>query len=500
LFDNTHIFVGHNITAFDLLFFGTHNLPWEKADFFDTLTGECIISTTGRRDVSKSLRESVRRRLDIAINKDIEHSSWNNETLTPEQISYAVEDVTHLVDLMHTQQENAKNSGQLQALEFEMRSIKAFVRMTLNGLPLKPKVLNAWLGEQLKIRSKSEIELKRLLGDINFNSPKQKLAALAAIGVQLPNTKAETFQDISMYGSGKVKEIADLFLSYSGPAQRLKMYSKEWQQQHIINEWIHPRFWSAGTDTLRMSSSDPNIQQVPGDGRKVFGGVDGHQIVWGDYSQIEVRIAAHIAQDVVLNKLLREDDVHTAVAAQVFGVDTKQVTKEQRQASKAMTFLLLFGGGSTKLHEYMRGQGSSATEGDVNNMFNNFFTSFSGLATMRRRAYALSSSRRVVSLRLPNGAKRVLVGMKNAPTVILNTMVQGTCAIGLKRALQLCYERGLMKYIGAAVHDELVATVPNDEVVEFSAALSKAMIDGMNDITPNMLVKVEVKHADFWSK
>jgi len=339
------------------------------------------------------------------------------------------------------------------------------------------------------------------LGDINFNSPVQLKKACAAVGVPLSRIqKAETLQELFTYGDGITKEIADLILGYRGPAQRLKMYSPSWQAKYITDGIVHPRFWSAGTDTLRTSSSDPNIQQVPADGRRVFGGVDGHRIVWCDYSQIEVRIAAEIARDTALIKSLKYDDVHTAIAAQVFGIDFKRVTPTQRRASKAMTFLLLFGGGASKLYQYIHGQGSNVTMEDVNKMFNDFFSSFAGLAAMRKRAYATAKNRGVVSLQLPNGAKRVLVGMKKSPPVILNTLVQGTAAIGMKRALQLCYDRGLTKYIGATVHDEIVATVPLNEVVEFKRELSEAMIDGMVDIMPEMYTRVEVKDDEYWGK
>lgn len=494
------LFVGHNITAFDLLFLGTHGIPWEMPDYYDTLTAECIISTTGRRDVSKSLRESVRRRLGIAIDKDIAHGEWNNEVLTDRQIEYAVEDIMHLIPLMETQKEKATAQEQLGALEFEMKTIKPIVRMTLNGLPLKQKILRSWLREQTKLRQSSMEKLHSILGEINLNSPVQIKKAIINLGLEFENTKVETLTEISMNTGGQAKEIADLLLDYRGPAQRLKMYNDKWQMQHMINDYIHPRFWSASTDTLRMSSSDPNIQQVPANGRKIFGNVDGYQVVWCDYSQIEVRIAAYIAQDEILMELLKTGDVHSSIASKVFGIPPEQVSKEQRNASKAMTFLLIFGGGVDKLYNYMRLSGSTMTYDEVSKMFDAFFIAFPGLMVMRQRAYAMSQNQRVIQLRLPNGAKRLLVGMKKAPTVILNTMVQGTAAIGIKRALQLCYERGLINYIGAAVHDEIVALVPNAEVEKFEEDLMKAMVDGMNEIVPNMYCKAEVKHGEQWDK
>jgi DNA polymerase I-like protein with 3'-5' exonuclease and polymerase domains len=88
--------------------------------------------------------------------------------------------------------------------------------------------------------------------------------------------------------------------------------------------------------------------------------------------------------------------------------------------------------------------------------------------------------------------------MKLSPSVILNTTVQGSAAIGMKKAILVAEERGLMEYVGATVHDELVACVPNAMVEEYSKELEEAMLEGMRQTMPGMYAKVEVKSGDYW--
>jgi DNA polymerase I-like protein with 3'-5' exonuclease and polymerase domains len=498
LFSLGKTFIGHNATAFDLIFLATHGVPWDRSKWYDTLTGECIISTTGRRDVSKSLRESVRRRLGLQIDKDIEHGKWLSKDLSDDQIFYAAEDVLHLLDLRESQIEKATDQHQLGALEMEMTLIPAVVSMTVNGLPLKLSVLKTWLeGQQNSIIEHGDALFTMVGNSFNLNSPKQIKENAEKIGIYLNSTTTEVLEDIMKAGFEPNATFAKHLIGHRVPTRRVSMYGREWQSQYIIDDWVHPRFWQAGTDTLRFSSSNPNIQQVPKDGRHIIGNLEGYSIVSADYSQIEVRIAATIGGDEAMNRILQQEDIHRGIAAQVFATKESQVTEDQRKQAKALTFALLFGGGTSVIYTYARALGSNMEMGECQQLFTDFFNTFTGLAKMRKRAFELAQHSPIITVILPNSAKRLLVGRNLTPQRILNTTVQGTAAIGLKYALKLAYDRGL-RYNGATVHDEIVAVVPNKEVEEYSRELEKAMIEGMNMAVPDMLVKVGVKHGDTW--
>ena len=492
------LFVGHNVVGFDVLFLDTHDIDWDNNRWYDTLIGEGIISTTSRHDVSRNLKNSIRRRLGMSIDKDIEHGKWTIDTLSEQQLTYAVNDVLYLQDLMREQREKAESQDQTEALDMEMELAPIVAKMTINGLPLISEYLNMWLDEQKEIEQRSREWLIEKLGPINLNSPVQLMKKFAELGLNFENTKAETLTAIAEFGEGEASEIAAHLLEYRAPAQRMKMYGESWQKQHIVDDWVHARFWQVGTDTMRFSSSNPNLQQVPKDGRKIIGNLDGVTIVNADYSQIEVRIAAQIAKDEKLIEVLDSGDVHKGIAAQIFGISEDMVTAEQRKLSKAATFTLLFGGGPKMLYEYAKNSGSHIEFDDAREIFSRFFVAFEGLKDMRYKAYGMAKNRKVVTIRLPNSAKRVLVGGNVTPTRILNTVVQGTAAIGMKYALLEADKMGLTKYIGATVHDELVAAVPDGEVEEYKKALEQAMINGMHRIFPDMKVLVEVKDGKYW--
>jgi DNA polymerase I len=492
-------FVVHNGVGFDLMFMDQAAIQWRKSQWYDTLVGETVLASTGRRDVSKSLRGSLRRRLGKDIDKDIEHGHWAVAELSDRQVEYAAQDVISLPALYRSHLAKADESGQLGALDMEMELMPIVAQMTINGLPCYAKRVEAYVEKQAASIVDSEAWLKKRFKnqDINLNSTKQLKEALAGVGIEVESTAVDVLEPIAQFG-GKAGEVVSNILQWRHGAQRVKMYSEEWRNEHITNGRIHPRFWQCSADTTRFTCSDPNLQQVPKDSRgDIIGGLPGYKIVSADYSQIEVRIAAFQAGDEVLMKQLESDDVHSAIAAAVFGIKQKDVTKEQRSIAKAMTFLLLFGGGVQRFYEYVKMSGSSITFEDASNIVYRFFTTFTGLKASRTKAERMASRPGPAFIRLPNGCRRILVGYNKKSTTILNTMVQGAAAVGIKYGMIEADRRGITKYLGGQVHDELVSAVPNKEVKDYGHELAEAMIVGMHRVIDST-VKVEVKSGLVW--
>lgn len=495
LFTPGRTFVAHNGVAFDIMFLNNAGIPWRESKWHDTLVGETVLASTGRRDISKSLRGSVRRRLGKEIDKDIEHGHWTTQ-LTPDQIVYAVEDVLSLPALYRTQLAKATETNQSQALAMEMELVPIVAQMTVNGLPCTTEKVGEYVQEQRLAIKEAEKYLVELFGNINLNSPVQLKKALASVGIVLDSTAADVLLELSMFGGPNAK-ILENILQWRHGAQRIKMYSEAWQNEHIIGGYIHPRFWQCSADTTRFTCSDPNLQQIPKDGRKIIGNIKGMKIVSADYSQIEVRIAAYQANDEVMMELLEEEDVHTAIAASVFEIKPSQVSKDQRKLAKAMTFLLLFGGGTEKFYQYVKMSGSKISFDQAADIVYRFFSRFTAIRTIRKRAEAIARKSGPAFIRLPNTCRRILVGNNKRSTVILNTMVQGTAAVGIKYGMLEADKRGLTKYLGGQVHDELVAAVPAKQAKEYAHELSDAMITGMNKVIEST-VRVETKIGDFW--
>lgn len=507
LFSSNKTIVGHNIASFDIPFMHMHGTPWENSKYFDTLIGETICSTSGRRDVSKSLRESVRRRTGYKINKDIEHGGWRNPELSQEQKNYAAIDVLSLPDLYETHKQKAEETGQTKALEMEMEVLPVFARMTINGVPISQEALDGYMESMQEKMVESGKLLKKALGNINYNSPKQVLAALSNIGIELDSTAKPILQDIIQFDpEAPNAKLLQALLDWRKPSKRTSMYgSEEWQHEHIQYDGrIHSRFWQVGADTTRVSSSDPNLQQIPKDARYVIGNVPGLKIVSVDYSQIEVRIASALSGDTALGEVLDHDDVHSGIASQVFKKPPEKITPAERKLSKAMVFTLLFGGSWKVFYLYAKRSGSSMSEQEALELFRAFFEAFSGLWNMRQHAYALCRHKRVAVITLPNGARRVLAGNSLRPTIVLNTPVQGTAAVGMKYGLIEAHYRGLSKYLGAVVHDETVSAVPVNEAEDYAREMQDALVFGMKKVVKNVSVRAEIARLedgslpDYW--
>ena len=490
-------FIVHNGVGFDLLFMDQAGVDWKRSTWHDTLVGETLLATTGRRDVRKNLQSSLRRRLGKEVNKDIEHGHWGSAELTDEQIKYAAQDVLSLPALYQAQLAKGIESHQDEALAMEMELVPIVAQMTLNGLPCTKERMTTYIeGQRVAIEASGK-RLHKLFGDINLGSTKQLQVALAKHGINVTSTAKPVLIEISQFG-GKAGKIADDLLNWKHGNQRINMYDEEWQDEHIIDGKVHPHFWQCSADTTRFTCSDPNLQHIPKDSRgQVIGGLPGWDVTSTDYSQIEVRIAAYLAHDEVLMKLLELGDVHTAVAAAVFGVSEKSVTPKQRKLAKAMTFLLLFGGGVEGFYNYVRMAGGEIDYDEAGGYVRQFFATFGGLRLMREHAERLSQKFGPVFIKLPNGARRILVGWNKKSTTILNTMVQGTAAVGIKYGMLEADKQGLTKYLGGQVHDELVSVVPHKEAKEYGKEMQEAMIKGMHRVLP-ITVKAETKAGKEW--
>jgi DNA polymerase I-like protein with 3'-5' exonuclease and polymerase domains len=501
LFKKNKLFIGHNVSAFDIPFLSTHGVEWRKSRWYDTLVGETVVTVRNRRNVSVSLRSSLKRRLGLVIDKNITHGHWDEEFLTPEQIQYACEDVISLPALYLSQLERAKETGQTKALAFEQEVMPCFAMMRINGLVANPQIIQKYHTDQTAKAEVVAAWLYEKLGRINLDSPAQlKRAITKACGWEIPNTSKDLLNDLrlGLHGNELLTTITDAVLKYREPRQRAKMYKDDWANKNVVNGRVHSNFWQCSTDTGRSSSSNPNLQQVPKDSRWIIGNVPGVSIVSADYSQIEVRIAAEIAHDATLTELLQETDVHTAIAAQMFQKPPAEVTADERRKAKGSTFALLYNGNATTLLRQSKDYGLNISYEECQDIEVKFFETFTGLNRIRQQANRMAARNGPIVIRLPNGFRRILVGTDKTASRILNTTVQGTAAIGLKMGLIEADKQGLVDtYIGAAVHDELVASVPTTYAENYAQELCQAMVVGMNRVVKST-VKAEYKVGDFW--
>lgn len=504
--DKTRTMVVHNGVNFDIQFLHNAWVPWRDVSWYDTLVGETVIASTGRRDVSMSLRASAKRRLGVEIDKTIDHGQWGREVLTDKQLEYASADVIGLPALMRAQQEEAERTGQTGALEMEMTLMPAMAGMRINGLPIVPDVMRKWRHAQVREADAAAEKLYKIFGQrINLGSHVQlKDAIYKSFEIQLPSTSLEVLTNL--IANPKMPknfvEAIQLVLAYRHPAQRLKTYTEEWMNKYIVDGFVHGKFWQCSADTSRITGSEPSLQVWPRDSRWVVGNVEGITIIGADYSQIEVRIAAEIAKDQVLLERLESDDVHRSVASAVYHCDESEVSSQQRKNAKALSFALLFDGTPKTLYRHSVEYGGSLTYEECVKLEREFFNAFQGLRDMRAKARNWAANRSAIAeIRLPNGLRRILTGQKKRASVILNTMVQGSAAVGLKWGIIEADRRGLIMTsyggVGAPVHDELVAWVDDRVAEEYQRELCESMIVGMQRVMKST-VKVDPKVGRQW--
>ena len=486
----TYIF--HNGVAFDTLFFKEKGVEFPY--FYDTLVAEQVLDTTSRKDVRKNLGAVMKRRIGANFKGEVDHSSWQAPELNETQIEYAANDVRYLPKLYRKQLDLCGERGLTDALRFETYLMPIVVEMESNGLEINEEVLTSTLVE---VAEKAEASIRRL-GNINPNSPQQVKAALERKGISVPDTQVGTLQEIIM-AEGDASQWCSDILTARRARKRTGMYSSEFVTKFIAYGRVHSRFWQVGTGTTRFSSSDPNLQQIPRDLRKVIGNSEGFKVVAGDYTQIELRVLAHLAEDDELLWALEAEDFHSEMASTGFDLRVEDLDKETRQHGKAVTFTWTFLGGpdavvanSTK---YGQRLSFDVAVGALSRYRERFYKTTAFQQKMVRK---IKNTRGAVNVYLPDGHRRTLIGRSLSPPVLINTHVQGTAAAGLKHGLLQLNKDGLMNYVGAVVHDEVVATsVPDNEAEEYGKAMERAMVRGMQEVcdTP---IGVDVDIADMW--
>jgi DNA polymerase-1 len=351
---------------------------------------------------------------------------------------------------------------------------------------------SAELGERLQAL---EARAHELAGQpFNLGSPKQ-LGEILFQKLELPVLRK------TPKGAPSTAEevLAELALDYPLPAVLMEYRSLSKLKSTYTDrlpEMINPRtgrvhtsYHQAVTATGRLSSSDPNLQNIPirtEEGRRIrraFIAPDGYQLVAADYSQIELRIMAHLSQDAgLLKAFANELDVHSATAAEVFGVALEEVSGDQRRKAKAINFGLIYGMSAFGLARQLHLGRNEAQE-----YIDRYFERYPGVADYMARTRELAHDKGYVEtlfgrrLYLPEINARNKQRQQAAERTAINAPMQGTAADIIKRAM-IAVDRWLDdSQIDARmtmqVHDELVFEVADGDIDTLTGALPGLMAD-----------------------
>jgi DNA polymerase-1 len=487
--------VGHNL-LFDLPFLA--KLGFEPGACRDTMLMSQVLHA-GDGSQKHSLAACCRRELGVEVDKSLQASDWAG-ALTPEQLRYAAAD-TELVRRLHDALvPKLRDAGLAEAAAIENRALPAVAWMSASGVAFDQPAWN-------RLADEAKAEADRLVAELDTITPprpgemfgsgwkwdsNQSVAkALKVLGFEVEGTDDITLSAID-------HPIAPLLRDYRAARKRVTTYGPEWLKDAFHGGRVYAKWLQCGSRAGRMACSGPNLQNLPRDPRYRCCVVapPGRVLVKADYSQIELRIAAKIANETNMIEAYRQnEDLHTRTARLVLG--KQDVTKADRQLAKALTFGLLYGMGADKLREYARtSYGVELTGAEAKRHRSTFFATYPRLKRWHGQVGATKDG--AVETRTLAGRRRqnVISFMEK-----LNSPVQGTGADGLKAALGLLWERraecpGAVPVL--AVHDEVVVECDADRADAVAAWLKAAMVDGMAPLIEPVPVEVAVSMSPSW--
>ena len=329
-------------------------------------------------------------------------------------------------------------------------------------------------------------------GTFNINSPKQLGEVLFdKLGLP-PSKKTQKGYSTNAEVLEKLKNkhpIIPAIMEYRMLTKLKSTYAEGLLKEIGEDGRVHTTFQNLVTATGRLSSTEPNLQNIPvrtdlgAEIRKMFVPEPGCVLVDADYSQIELRVLAHIADDKVMQKAFCDRvDIHTATASQVFAVPVEEVTPLQRRHAKAVNFGIVYG-----ISEFSLAEDIGVTRHEAREYIDNYLTNYSGVRAYMKQVVA--DARETGYTQTLYGRRRYVPELKSsnfnvrsaAERITLNTPIQGTAADIIKLAM-LRVENALAENYPEAklllqVHDELIVECPENQAAEVSALVSREMED-----------------------
>ena len=406
-----------------------------------------------------------------------------------------------------------KENGQEKLYqEVELPLVTVLAHLEINGFLVDDNQLKEFadkLGEKIDALTN---EIYMLAGEeFNINSPKQ-LGVILFEKLELkPVKKTKTGYATNADVLEKLRDkhpIVNFIMEYRQLAKLKSTYCDGLRA--VVNpntHRIHSVFTQTVTVTGRLSSTEPNLQNIPTrtelgrEIRKMFVAKDGYVLVDADYSQIELRVLAHIANDeTMINAFRNNEDIHAVTASQVLGIPLEDVTKEQRSSAKAVNFGIVYGIG-----EFSLAQDLHISVKEAKAYIESYLEKYHGVRNYmesikeqaKKDGYVktmLNRIRYIPELKSPNYNIRQF-----GERVALNTPIQGTAADIIKLAMVRVDNRlineGLKSKLILQVHDELIVEAHKDEVDKVKQILSEEM---QNAMELNVPLKVDMSTGHSW--
>ncbi len=431
---------------------------------------------------------------------------------------YAAEDADVTLRLHHCLQGLLEQEPALLSVyrDIEVPLVPVLSRIERTGVLIDDQQL-AHQSQEIAARL---VELERKAYDIagqefNLSSPKQlqtilfeqmKLPVVKKTPSGTPSTNEEVLQELALD-----YPLPAVILEYRGLAKLKSTYTDKLPK--MINPAtgrVHTSYHQAVTATGRLSSTDPNLQNIPirnQEGRRIrqaFIAPAGWKIMAVDYSQIELRIMAHLSGDPALLQAFQQGkDIHAATAAEIIGIDIEQVTSEQRRRAKAVNFGLIYGMSAFGLAKQL-----GIPRGEAQHYMDKYFERYPGVLGYMEDTRTMAAEQGYVEtlfgrrLHLPEIQSRNGMRRKAAERAAINAPMQGTAADIIKKAMLLVDNwietegQGRVKLL-MQVHDELVFEVQESALSEIESKVQELMESAAQLKVP---LVADAGHGDNWDQ
>ena len=487
--------IGQNI-KYDLTIFARNGIELQGVAF-DTMLQSYTLDSTGRHNMD-DLAERYLGHQTIPFE---ELAGKGKHQLTFDQIEldkateYAGEDAEITMKLHQLLWSELQKTPELVKLfeQIEMPLVSVLSRVERNGVLIDPAKLLAHSVEIEQRLKELETLVHQEAGEVfNLASTKQLQEILFnKLGLPIlkktpkgaPSTNEEVLEELAQMGH----QVPVLLMEHRGLSKLKSTYTDKLPQ--MINAQtgrVHTSYHQAVTATGRLSSSDPNLQNIPirnEQGRRIrqaFIARDGYVILAADYSQIELRIMAHLANDANMIKAFAEGkDIHRSTAAEIFGVPLEAVTSEQRRSAKAINFGLIYG-----MSEFGLANQLGISRTDAKKYMELYFQRYPAVQQFMLDIREKAAEKGYVEtlfgrrLYLPEINSSNQMRRKAAERVAINAPMQGTAAdiikvamIGIDQAVRNCEDIAMIMQ----VHDELVFEVKTDRVEHYTQLIKAEM-------------------------
>ncbi len=491
--------LGHNL-KYDYIILARCGLKAYPLSY-DSMIAEWVINPSSR---NLGLKKLSWVRLNRTMNEIETLIGRGKSQITMAEVSienaarYAVEDAVMVLMLKSVLDEDLKRTGSIDLFhKLEMPLVSVLAGMEMEGIGLDAEFLGK-MSHQLEDKlAKLEKQIYKSVGqEFNLNSPKQLSEALfTTLGLTPPNRGSKT-------ASGYYSTAADV-LEFMKKEHQVPAWVLEYREYSKLKSTyvdalpeqinpdtgrVHTSYNQTGSVTGRIASSDPNLQNIPirselgRQVRKAFIASPGKSLIAVDYSQIELRVAAHMAGDrAMLDAFRKGQDIHTATAAAIYNLAIDEVSEDQRRDAKAINFGLIYG-----MSAYGLTQSTELTLAEAESFVETYFERFPGI---KNYLDEIRNNAR------ENGYVETLLGRKRyfprlATTTdynqrrreereAINAPIQGTAADIMKLAMLAVDEKLKTSKLSARillqVHDELVLEAPENEIQDVIALVQSAM-------------------------